>query len=215
MMSRATLTPLAMAALELLYEGPKHPYEIHQTMQDREAGRMVKVTTGSLYHAVERLARDGLIEAVETSRDGRRPERTTYQLTGAGRDAFAARLRAMIADPGVEFPQYAVAVALMHTLDQPDALVQLRRRAMALEATAAAERVYAERLTEAGVHELYWVDVALRVRQRETELAWTLELIERLENRQLTWPEGHGAGYDGTFQTSPRGSAVAEQENER
>lgn len=215
MPSRAALTPLALAAMELLHDGPKHPYEIHQTMQEREAWRLVKLTTGSLYHAIDRLDRDGLIEAVETSREGRRPERTTYRLTEAGRDVFAERLRAMIAEPATEYPQFAVAVAFLHTLDRADALVQLRRREVALEATIAAERVYCTRLTDLGVHELYWADVRLRLRQRETELTWTQELIERLEHRELTWPQGPGAGKDGTTDTPARLSLVEQGENAR
>ena len=209
-MPRAALTPLALAAMELLHDGPKHPYEIHQTMQEREVWRLVKLTTGSLYHAIERLDRDGLIEAVETSREGRRPERTIYRLTEAGRDAFAERLRAMVAEPVLEYPQFAVGVAFLHTLDRADALVQLRRRAVALEATIAAEQVYCTRLTDLGLHELYWADVRLRLRQRETELAWTNELIDRLETRQLTWPQGPGAGHDETAQ--PRLGLVAQEE---
>lgn len=212
----STLTPLALAAMELLHDGPKHPYEIHQTMQEREVWRLLKLTTGSLYHAIDRLERDGLIEAVETSREGRRPERTTYELTGAGRDAFAQRLRAMVAEPATEYPQYAVAVAFLHTLSRPDALVQLRRRAMALEATIAADHVYRDRLTELGVHELYWADVDLRTRQRETELAWTKQLIERLDSRQLTWPCGPGAGaaFDEEDHMPPRLSLVDEGKQE-
>lgn len=196
MPSRAVLTPMALAAMELLHEGPRHPYEIHQTMQEREVWRLVKLTTGSLYHAIDRLERDGLIEAVETSREGRRPERTTYRLTDAGRDAFAERLRAMIAEPAAEYPQFAVGVAFLHTLDRADAVTQLRRRAMALEATNAAERVYIARLTELDLHELHWADVRLRLCQREAELAWTLDLIARLESRALTWPDCPGAGAD-------------------
>jgi DNA-binding PadR family transcriptional regulator len=190
----AALTPLALAAMELLHDGPKHPYEIHQTMREREVWRLVKLTTGSLYHTIDRLARDGMVEAVETSREGRRPERTTYRLTEAGRDAFAERLRGLVAEPATEYPQYAVGIAFLHTLDQADAMAQLRRRAMALEATPAAERVYRQRITEEGVPELYWVDVKLRIRQREAELDWTRELLDRLETGDLRWPTGPGAG---------------------
>lgn len=209
-----SLTPMALAALELLHDGPRHPYEIHQTMREREVWRLLRLTTGSLYHAIDRLERDGLIEAVETSREGRRPERTTYRLTDAGRDAFAQRLRAMVAEPAVEYPQYSVAVAFLHTLDRADALVQLRRRAIALEAAVAAENVYRDRLTDMGVHEMYWADVDLRQRQRETELDWTRRLIERLESRQLIWPDGPGSGHDGTNATPPRLSLVDEGNQE-
>jgi DNA-binding PadR family transcriptional regulator len=195
-MPGATLTPMALAAMELLHDGPKHPYEIHQTMREREVNRLVKLTTGSLYHTIDRLERDGLIEAVETSREGRRPERTIYQLTDTGRDAFAARLRAIVAEPAIEYPQYAVAVAFLHTLDRADALVQLRRRAIALEAGVAAERVVRDRLSDMRVPELYWIEIDLRLGQQETELAWTQNLIARLESRQLAWPAGPGAGQD-------------------
>jgi DNA-binding PadR family transcriptional regulator len=195
---RATLTPMALAAMELLHSGPKHPYEIHQTMQEHEVWRLLKLTTGSLYHAIERLERDGLIEAVETSREGRRPERTTYRLTEAGRDAFAQRLRAMLAEPATEYPEYAVAVALLHTLDRADALVQLRRRAMALEAKVAAEEVYRQRLAERDVHELYWADVDFNSALCKAELDWTNSLLDRLESGRLSWPTGPGNGDSNT-----------------
>lgn len=200
-----TLTPIALMAMELLYEGPKHPYEIHQTMQERETWRLFRLTTGSLYHTIDRLARDGLVEAVETSRDGRRPERTTYRLTEAGADVFAERLRAMIAEPVTEYPQFAVAVAMLHELDESDVLVQLHRRALTLEGTVAADRVICQRLRERGLHELYWADVDLRLRGRETELAWVRDLIERLERHELTWPDDK--------KTAPRLTVVQEREN--
>lgn len=196
MVTRATLTPLALATMELLHDKPRHPYEIHQTMQEREVWRLLKLTTGSLYHAIERLERDGLIEAVETNREGRRPERTIYRLTEAGRDAFAERLRGLVAEPATEYPLFAVGVAFLHTLDRADALFQLRRRAVALEAQIAAELVYRERLLERGLNELYWADVDLRRTQREAELEWTRNLLARLESRELTWPTGPGAGKD-------------------
>jgi DNA-binding PadR family transcriptional regulator len=179
---------MALAVLESLHECPRHPYEIHQLMQEREVWRMVKVTPGSLYHTIERLARDGLIEVVETSRAGRRPERTTYRMTEAGQDAFAERLRAMIGEPATEYPQYPVAVGMLHELQRDDALTQLKRRTIALEAQLAADHVVEKRLAEDGVHPLYWADVELRRRQRETELDFTRDLIDRITTSQVTWP---------------------------
>ncbi|HEY3611589.1 MAG TPA: PadR family transcriptional regulator [Pseudonocardiaceae bacterium] len=179
---------MALAVLECLHECPRHPYEIHQIMQEREVWRMIKVTPGSLYHTIERLARDGLIEVVETSRAGRRPERTTYRMTEAGQDAFAERLRAMIAEPATEYPQYPVAVGMVHELHRDDALVQLRRRTIALEAQLAADHVVEKRLAESDVHPLYWADVELRRRQREAELEFTRELIDRIATGRVTWP---------------------------
>ena len=41
-----TLTPLAVAALALLAEGPTHPYEMYQTLVQRSEDRLVKVRPG-------------------------------------------------------------------------------------------------------------------------------------------------------------------------
>jgi DNA-binding PadR family transcriptional regulator len=187
-MRNATLTPMALAVLECLHECPRHPYDIHQTMREREVWRLVKLTTGSLYHTIERLAEDGLIEVVDTSRAGRRPERTTYRITEAGRDAFAARVRAMVAELPTEYPQYPVAVGFLHELEREDALHQLHRRTIALEAQLAADRVVERRLGESDVHPLYWADLELRRRLRAAELDFTRDLIDRLTTGQVTWP---------------------------
>ena len=77
----AVLSPMAIAALGLLAERPMHPYEMYQLLLEREEDRVLKVRPGTLYHAVDRLARDGLVRPLHTEREGNRPERTTYAVT--------------------------------------------------------------------------------------------------------------------------------------
>lgn len=210
---RGTLTPLAMAALELLHEGPRHPYEIHQTLLDRKMDRLVKVSPGTLYHTIERLDRDGFVQVVQTSREGRRPERTTYRLTEAGRDAFAERLRRMVADVVDEFPEFDVAIELMHTLDEQDALTQLHRRAMELNARIAGLEVTREHLTATGLHPLYWPDIKLRLVLLKAELAWVTDLIGQLDRGELTWPDSAGTGQAAERATELR--LVGDEQGER
>src|SRR6185369_4646230 len=94
-----TLPPLALAVLRRLRERPMHPYEAHQQIRDRSIDYVIKVRAGSLYHAVERLHRLGLVEPVETAREGRRPERTVYAITEAGNDEYLANLRDLVRHP--------------------------------------------------------------------------------------------------------------------
>lgn len=192
--SRVTLTPLALMALELLHERPMHPYEMHQLLRARQANKVLKLSAGSLYHTIERMAGHGLIEVVETSREGRRPERTTYQITEAGRDAFAERLRGIIAEPVDEFPTYAIGIGLLHTLDRDDALIQLHRRQMDLAANIARIKVYIDNLENGDVEEMYWIDTKLMLALQETELAWTTRFIADIDSGALRWPSGPGAG---------------------
>ena len=82
---RSISNPLALAVLACLHERPMHPYEMASTMRERGKEQSIKLNYGSLYTVVDSLARSGLIEAMEATREGRRPERTVYRLTEAGR----------------------------------------------------------------------------------------------------------------------------------
>ena len=106
-------SPLMLMVLVLLAEAPMHPYEMQRLMQWRGKDQVVRVQRGSLYPAVERLARAGLIEPLETAREGRRPERTVYQLTEAGRDTAEAWLATMVRTVRNEFPEFPAALSFI------------------------------------------------------------------------------------------------------
>src|SRR5213082_2812156 len=73
-----------LAVLSLLRERPMHPYEILRLLKERHKDDVLVLKRGSLYNAIRRLEGAQFIEALETTRNGRRPERTTYRLTEAG-----------------------------------------------------------------------------------------------------------------------------------
>ena len=76
--------PLAMAVLVSLYERPMHPYEVAQTLRHRAKQESVRLNYGSLYAVVESLEKRGLIKATGSIREGKRPERTVYQIADEG-----------------------------------------------------------------------------------------------------------------------------------
>ena len=143
-----TLTPLALAILRLLHERPMHPYEMHQLVRDRGTDFVIKVRAGSLYHAVERLATLSLIAPVETGRDGRRPERTVYAITDAGRDEFMDNLRDLVRSPAEEFPVFAAALEMLATIEPAAARRLLMQRTFTLEAQVAGSRAGGRRARE-------------------------------------------------------------------
>ncbi len=183
------LTPLAMAVLELLHERRMHPYEMTQLMRDRRVDYRVKLRPGSLYHAVERLEAHGLIEVVDTQRQGRRPERTVYGLTELGRDRFVEQARDMLATPAQEYLQYPVALSAATELDRADALEQLKTRVINLKARIAADQVVIDHVLDTQLPTMYWIDHAYLHHQRRCELDWTERLIEDLESGHIPWPE--------------------------
>ncbi|HET6287175.1 MAG TPA: PadR family transcriptional regulator [Amycolatopsis sp.] len=186
----AKLTPLAMAVLELLHERPMHPYEMAQLMKERYVSTRVKVKAGSLYHAVDRLAENGFVEIVETQRDGKRPERTVYAMTEAGRDEFVDRAQDMLATPAEEYPEYLSALAAIDELGRETTITQLRHRVLRLQAAIASDQVVLENLAEEHkLPQIYWLDWSYATARRAFELEWTRKLIEDLESGRIRFQE--------------------------
>jgi transcriptional regulator len=76
---RGHLDRLLLAALG---DAPAHGYEVSQRVS-RASGGELTVTEGSLYPALHRLERDGLVASTWNSESGRR--RRVYAITDAGR----------------------------------------------------------------------------------------------------------------------------------
>lgn len=187
MTKRVQLTPLALEVLGLLHERPMHPYEMQQLMRERRVDNRVKLKAGSLYHTVERLAAGEYIEVVDTQRAGRRPERTVYGLTESGRDAFAHRVRDMLAMPAREYPEYVVALAGANDLDREDAIEQLNMRIINLEGEVAKSRAVVNQLIEMNLPQLYWIEYQYSYHQQKSELDWTKKLVEDLTSGRIPW----------------------------
>jgi DNA-binding PadR family transcriptional regulator len=79
--------------LGVLAEGPAHGYDLKHAHDRRFPGAR-PLAFGQVYAALARLEEQGLVEVVETGREGG-PDRVTYALTEAGRDDLAAWLGAV------------------------------------------------------------------------------------------------------------------------
>jgi PadR family transcriptional regulator PadR len=76
------LDGILLAALE---PGPRHGYAIMEALRERSDGQ-VDLPTGTVYPALHRLERAGLVRASWSADGGRR--RRLYELTPAGRRAL-------------------------------------------------------------------------------------------------------------------------------
>ena len=82
---RGHLDGLILAVLE---DGPRHGYAIIEALQARSGGAL-DLPTGTVYPALRRLERAGLLSGSWNTVGGR--ERRTYTLTRAGRHALATQ----------------------------------------------------------------------------------------------------------------------------
>jgi len=129
--------PLALAVLALSFERPMHPYEMAALLKQRHKHESIKLRYGSLYTVIDMLHARGLIAPLETSRGGRRPERTVYTLTQEGRAQLRDWMRDLLGNPAKEFPQFEAGLSLLPVLPPDEAVALLRERAARLAETIA------------------------------------------------------------------------------
>jgi DNA-binding PadR family transcriptional regulator len=129
MARRQRSNPLALAVLACLVERPMHPYEISTTLRSRGKELSIKLNYGSLYSVVESLEKHGLIRARETTREGRRPERTVYEITDAGEIECEDWLAELISVPAREFTSLEAGLSLLPLLEPNEAARLLEERA--------------------------------------------------------------------------------------
>jgi DNA-binding PadR family transcriptional regulator len=176
----------ALTVLCLLREAPIHPYEIQRLITERKKDEFLDLKRGSLYQNIGRLERAGLIAKVETTRAGKRPERTVYRLTEAGEIDLLRWLRDLLSRPERNSIPFAAAISFLAHLAPDDALKQLNCRAELLEAEVTGmESGLADLVPRLGrllVLEAEFVRTMLKA-----ELAWVRSLIGDIGRGDLTW----------------------------
>lgn len=189
--------PLALAVMALLFERPMHPYEMVRVLRERRKHESIKLAYGSLYSVVRALAREGLILAERRTRDGRRPERTVYSLTDAGRSELFGRLRELVGEPAKEYTRFAAGLSFVALLAPPEAAALLGARARLLEREIGEGRSRMGALLEGGLPRLLLVEEEHGLVLREAELGWVRNLAREISDETLDgleqWKAFHSA----------------------
>ncbi len=190
------LTPLGVMVLALLREGAMHPYEMMRLMRHRRDDRLVTIANGTMYHTVGRLEGAELLAEVGVDREGNRPERTTYALTDAGREAVGEWVRREL--PRTDRPaEFRIALAESHNLARREVITLLTARREGLAAQHVQHRDVRTGALGRGVAEQYLVELEREESLLESELRWLDRLLVRLEQRAFPWgPEEHGPPSD-------------------
>jgi DNA-binding PadR family transcriptional regulator len=175
-----------IAVLALLRESAMHPYQMQRLLGERHKDEILALKRGSLYHAIGRLVRLGWILPASTERDGRRPERTTYRITEAGRRELARVLRQIIAVPRRESSEFMAAMSFLVHLAPAEAIPRLEQRRHALEKEIAA-RSAGLAAASAQVLRINLVESEYLIAMMKAELAWVCALIGEIQGGKLAW----------------------------
>lgn len=163
-----------------------HPYQMQRLLRLRHKDELLVLKRGSLYHAIGRLMRADLIAVKTTSREGKRPERTTYRISAPGRAALANTIRKIVATPRRESSEFMTALSFLVFLDPDEASRQLKARVEKLQVEI--ERFTAG-LAAASTHVLRvnLLESEYLLAMLKAELLWVRSLEREIQAGKLTW----------------------------
>jgi DNA-binding PadR family transcriptional regulator len=180
---------VALTTLGLLSEQPCHPYEIQRMLRERHKSYAVGKTR-ALYRAIEELEAAGYIEPVETSREGRRPERTVYRITAEGREELQNWLADVLASPADETPVFQVAVGLLGYISQERAETALATRVVTQRARLAAlDATLKMAQDDLGLPRLVLLELEHAMALAAAEIDWVRLILADMQTGVLVWNE--------------------------
>jgi DNA-binding PadR family transcriptional regulator len=138
----------------------------------------------SVYQTIVALKRAGLIEVRETFRQERRPERTVYEATEVGRQALKAWVRAGLATPAREFPEFPAVLSVLYGVrNAADLCSLLEERVAALEGRLAELEKPAP-----GVPRLFLLEAEYAAALVKAEVRWLRGVIADARSGRLSFP---------------------------
>jgi DNA-binding PadR family transcriptional regulator len=188
---------LALTLLNMLTLRPMYPYEMATTLRERGKDNAIKINWGSFYTVVQNLEKHGFIEAIEVAREGRQPERTTYQITDAGRAEVSDWLRELLSVPEREHSSFEAALGESAALPPDELIALLQQRLAALE--KANDRMAAE-LSALGAQlpRLFSIESEYYLAQRRAEEEWVRGLLTEFTSGTFPglddWRRFHATG---------------------
>lgn len=188
---------LALAVLAELNQRSMHRYELASVLRAHGKERDMAVKLSSLYTVVQNLAKHGFLEVVGSSRQGQRPERTTYRITEAGRSEMTEWTRTILSEPQPERFSLTAGLSIMVVLPPDEVIALLAVRLTRLGKAIAARRAELT-VFRRDVPRLFLSEDEYALAMFEAEAAWVRALWSELASGAhpdvAGWREWHRTG---------------------
>jgi DNA-binding PadR family transcriptional regulator len=193
--------PLALAVLSAVLQRPMHPYEMGRTLREWGKDQDMEIKWGSLYTVVRNLAKHGLVEAVENTRQGARPERTVYRITEAGREELVDWVRELVSTPQPEHPKFTAGLSVLTVLPPQEAMTLLQQRLTLLDEEVAGRRDSLATHAD-DVPRIFLIESEYELAMREAEAVWIRSLLDEMSSDAFPGLSAWGAWHQ-TGEMSP------------
>ncbi|MEU4518586.1 PadR family transcriptional regulator [Amycolatopsis sp. NPDC024027] len=188
---------LGLAVLSVVLERPRHPYEMAAVLKERGKDADLPIKWGSLYTVVANLEKHGFLEAVESVKDGGRPERTVYRITPAGREEFEDWVRELVGTVDPEPPRFKAGLSMIGVLGPDQAIGRLRERLAQLGERAGKQRAALDQLRLL-MPRVFLIEVEYDIAMTEAEARWVRTFLDELTSGTLpgieAWRRWHETG---------------------
>lgn len=170
---------------------PVHGYDVRRELESWNANEWANIAPGSIYHALRKLAEEGMLEEVATERVGARPARTTYRITTRGEAEFTQLLWRYWWEYQPPIDPFLAGFAFLPRLARVEAVAALRNRARVLRTMVEMRRVTlaTEFMRAQKPAHVTW-QFELVIDRMETEIAWCERIAARLEGGAEIFPPG-------------------------
>jgi len=170
-----------LVILGLLRERPLYGYELKQIIEEH-MGDWTSIAFGSIYYALDKLAKEGLIEQIAVEQEGRRPSRCVYQITEAGQAKFLRLLREVWSEVERHYHAIDIGLVFMEALPGEELKSYLQGRITQLEGIVQHVAEHrAEQMAQPEVPALAAAVFDHGLAHFQAELAWTRELLDKVE----------------------------------
>lgn len=174
-----------LVILGLLRERPLYGYEIKQMIEEH-MGDWTSIAFGSIYFALDKLDDEKFIEKVEVEQEGKRPSRSIYQLTPAGRDEFLRLLREEWRQVERQYFSIDICLFFLEMLPIEEVKNYLKVRQSALH--NALEYLRSHRNEQLALPEVPRLATAIfdhTLVHTQAELKWVSDLLQKVKSGEL------------------------------
>jgi DNA-binding PadR family transcriptional regulator len=153
---------------------PAHGYQVRQELEAWEADTWANIAYGSIYHALNSMASEGLLDMHEAHDRKGGTTKKVYTLTSDGEKEYRHLLQEYWWEPKVSYDPFQIALAFRGDVPPAEmtrALEMRIRNARQALAHMQARHVHASPVMAA--------NITLRMAQTEVFIAWAIEQVAR------------------------------------
>jgi len=128
------LSKISTLILGVLHEKERNPYEITKMLKELKLRKWFNIADSTVYATINNLRKQHLIEG-KTSKEGRFPEKTVYNITAEGEYELHDTISKYLEKNDPDGSKFDIAILLLHHLSRDEVLQKLKIKLENLEAS--------------------------------------------------------------------------------